>query len=202
MTLLKKKKPVLFAGENHLISLFHPDSDNVLLQSSCWKCSYSEYGEGFVLCVSGDPVSAASSSLVLPSVFTDNLSLAHLVVKRFNQYFEGFQHLGLDTVAPTMASFSQQASGRVEHRITCSTSEINLELVWQDVQDAALEIFYNTSGPVPYDVSAVICHCQQASISINGQRVVGEIHVPSGASASSAFLAFSETWVATGGVDS
>jgi hypothetical protein len=62
------------------------------------------------------------------------------------------------------------------------------------VFDAALEIFDNTSGPIPYDVSAVICPCADAAITVNGRPLAGEVRRPIGESASSAFLAFSETW--------
>ena len=63
----------------------------------------------------------------------------------------------------------------------------------------ALEIFDNRSGAEPYDVSAVICPCRRGSIAVDGVPLRGEVRVPSGESASSAFLAFSETWVAREG---
>jgi hypothetical protein len=196
MPLLEHKQPVVFAGENHLITLFRPGGDQVVAAISCWRCTYSEHGEGYVLVVRSD--SAAAGPDVLPSraVYSDNAALGRMVVSNFNQYFDRFRDCGFAELEPQPARFLQQADGRRLHRITCTTGAASIELLWQDVLDAALEIFYNTSGPLPYDVSAVICICARASISVNGKPVTGEVRRPDGGSASSAFLAFSETWVA------
>jgi hypothetical protein len=191
--LLKKKQSVLFAGENHLINLYYPGTDKRLISTSCWRCTYSEHGEGFVLCVSGDNSPDLGMSLQL--LLTDNLPLSTMVVERFNQYFEGFRDIGFEQLRPQMASFTQYPKGKEQHYIRCISEGLTLELIWLEVIESALEIFHNTSGPIPYDVSAVICSCRQGQIFLNGERIPGEVRVPDGASASSAFLAFSETWV-------
>lgn len=141
----------------------------------------------------------ATSCHDLPSlaVYADNPSLGRMITERFNQYFDGFRDLGLAACAPQSAQFVQYPNGRQSHRIVCATGTQVIELVWEDTFDAALELFYNTSGPIAYDVSAVICPCARGIILVNGVPLPGEIRVPAGASASSAFLAFSETWVGT-----
>jgi hypothetical protein len=122
--------------------------------------------------------------------------MGRMVMARFNQYFGGFTDRGLAELPPTPARFTQQADGRRLHRITCASAERTIELLWREVFDAALEVFDNRSGPEPYDVSAVICPCQAGRISVDGAPLRGDVRVPDGPSASSAFLAFSETWVA------
>jgi hypothetical protein len=122
--------------------------------------------------------------------------MGRMVMARFNQYFAGFHGRSLAEIVPQPARFVQQADGRRLHRIMCVSADLSIELLWQAAFDAALEIFDNRSGPEPYDVSAVICPCQRGTISINGVALRGEVRVPAGESASSAFLAFSETWVA------
>lgn len=190
MPLLNKKRPVIFAGENHLITLYRPTSDEPLVWTSCWRCTYSEHGEGAVLFMRCE-----RDDLPPLAIYSDNPPLARMVAGLFNQYFDGFRDLGLATLEPLPASFHRTADGVTRYQITCTAETTVIELVWHEAFDAALEIFDNTSGPIPYDVSAVICPCRNGAIIANGIPLAGEVRSPIGASASSAFLAFSETWV-------
>jgi hypothetical protein len=199
MGLLAKKRPVVFAGENHLITLYRPGSDEAVAGVSCWRCTYSEHGEGFVLAMWCDPAAVEAPDLPPTAVYADNAAMGRMVMARFNQYFAGFEGRGLTEIEPQPARFVQQADGHRLHRITAVSAELSIELLWQEVFDAALEIFDNRSGPEPYDVSAVICPCRHGAIIVNGVALRGEVRVPAGESASSAFLAFSETWVAREG---
>ena len=47
-----------------------------------------------------------------------------------------------------------------------------------------------------FEITTVICPCRDGTIIVNGTRLPGEVRVPEDPMASSAFLAFSETWVA------
>ena len=62
--------------------------------------------------------------------------------------------------------------------------------------DAALSHFDGQSGPERFDITTVICPCRDGAIIVNGRQLPGEVRVPEDPMASSAFLAFSETWVA------
>jgi hypothetical protein len=195
--LIGRKQPVIFAGENHMITLFRPGSERIAISVSCWRCTYSEHGEGWVLVVFNDP-SASGLDALLPNVmYADNAALARMVATRFNQYFDGFRDRGYAELDPQAARFSQQGDSARHHRIVCVTDALTVELIWQDMLDAGLEIFYNTSGPIPYDVSAIICHCARGSIVVNGKPAGGEIKRIACETYSSAFLAFSETWAET-----
>jgi hypothetical protein len=192
--LIDRKQPVIFAGENHMITLFRPGSVQIAVSVSCWRCTYSEHGEGWVLVVFNDPSASGLDALPVNVVYADNAALARMVATRFNQYFDGFRDRGYAELDPQAARFSQQGDDGRHHRIVCATDALTVELTWQDMLDAGLEIFYNTSGPIPYDVSAVICHCTRGSIMVNGKSARGEIKRIAGETYSSAFLAFSETW--------
>jgi hypothetical protein len=194
--LVDKKHPVLFAGENHMITLFRPGSDAIAISLSCWRCTYSEHGEGWVLVVWNDADASGLGALPPRAIYADNAALGRFVVARFNQYFDGFRDQGYADLDPQPARFSQQGEGSLRHRITCVTDAVTIALAWQEMLDGGLEIFYNTSGPIPYDVSAVICHCAHGSIAVNGQLAAGEVKRIAGETYSSAFLAFSETWAA------
>lgn len=195
MALLNKRRPVLFAGENHLITLYRPGSDAAMVWTSCWHCTYSADGEGTVLVMRVDQETTNRHDLPPLAIYTDNPSLGRMITERFNQYFDGFRNLGLAALALQSAQFVQYPNGRQSRRIVCTSGMQVIELIWEDIFDAAMELFYNTSGPIAYDVSAVICPCARGIIMVNGVPLPGETRVPAGDSASSAFLAFSETWV-------
>lgn len=183
---------VIFAGENHMITLFR--EDKLAVSMSCWRCTFSDAGEGTVLIVRNEAALSELHDLPARIVYSDNAALAQLVVSRFNQYFEGFRDLGYAELTPVQARFSQVANGRRGHRIVCMAEGITIELIWREMLDAALEVFYNTSGPVAYDVSAVICHCTGGEVCVNGAPAAGVPKRDPDATYSSAFLAFSETW--------
>lgn len=195
VALLNKRRPVLFAGENHLITLYRPGSDAAMVWTSCWHCTYSADGEGTVLVMRVDQETTNRHDLPPLAIYTDNPSLGRMITERFNQYFDGFRNLGLAALALQSAQFVQYPNGRQSRRIVCTSGMQVIELIWEDIFDAAMELFYNTSGPIAYDLSAVICPCARGIIMVNGVPLPGETRVPAGDSASSAFLAFSETWV-------
>jgi hypothetical protein len=91
MPLLDKKRPVLFAGENHLITLYRPGTDDPVAGVSCWRCTYSEYGEGFVLAIWCDAAALGRDDLPPVAVYADNAAMGRMVMSLFNQYFEGFR---------------------------------------------------------------------------------------------------------------
>lgn len=196
MSLLEKKRPVIFAGENHLITLYRPGGEDAVAGVSCWRCTYSAHGEGFVLALWCDPAAVGLGGAPPAALYADNAAMGRMVMERFNQHFEGFRGHGFAEREPQPARFTQQAGGGRVHRITCAGADHRIGLVWRGVFDAALEIFDNRSGPEPYDVSAVICPCHHGAILVDGAPLRGDVRVPAGPSASSAFLAFSETWVA------
>lgn len=187
-----RKDNVVFAGENHMITLFH--GDVLAVSMSCWRCAFSDAGEGTVLVVRNEAALSGLRDLPARAVYADNAALARLVVSRFNQYFDGFRDEGYDALAPTQARFAQMADGRRGHRIACLAAGVTIELIWREMLDAALEIFYNTRGPIAYDVSAVICHCAGGEVRVNGVPAAGEPKRNLDSTYSSAFLAFSETW--------
>ena len=196
MGLLEQRRPVVFAGENHMITLFGPSLDTAIASISCWRCNHSDDGEGYTLALWHDSTAMGSLGMPATAVFTDNARMSRIVMSRFNQYFEGYKDRGLADLTPAMARFNQQFGGKRFHRILCTSDAWTIELEWKDVVDVALEVFDNDSGPEHYDVSAVICPCREGTITVNGVAMEGRIRPASSGVSSSAFLAFSETWVA------
>jgi hypothetical protein len=196
MPLPEPKRPVVFAGENSMIRLFRSGGDEIVAAASYWRCTYSEAGEGNALVIWADPIASGLGDLAPHAVYADNLAMGRMVTVEFNQYLRGYQNRGFGEMAPQPARFFQQGDGRRQHRVTCLTGQNTIELLWQDVLDAALCFFDNTSGNRKFEVSSVICPCSRASISVNGTSATAEVKHQEGTIDSSAFLALSETWVA------
>jgi hypothetical protein len=190
--MMDRKPNVVFAGENHMITLFVEGA--LAVSMSCWRCAFSDAGEGTVLVVRNEAALSGLHGLPARAVYSDNAALARLVVGSFNQYFDGFRDLGYTDIAPRQARFSPVADGRRGYRITCLAEGLTIELIWREMLDAALEIFDNRSGPIAYDVSAVICHCAGGEVRVNGAPAAGQPKRDPDSTYSSAFLAFSETW--------
>ena len=189
------KRPVVFSGENSMIRLFHPGSDDIVAGASYWRSTYSEFGEGNALVIWVDPVRSGLGDLAPHAIYADNLAMGRLVAVEFNQYLRGYQNRGFGELAPRPARFSQVGDGRRQHRVTCLTGEQTIELLWENVLDASLCFFDNTSGNKKFDVASVICPCSRAWITVNGKAVAAEVRCQETAKESSAFLALSETWV-------
>jgi hypothetical protein len=74
-----------------------------------------------------------------------------------------------------------------------------VEIEWCNVLDRKQIIWpHFPAGDVSFDLTTTICPCQVGHIRINGKIVDGEVKVVKNADglfSSTAFLAFSETWV-------
>ena len=195
MGLLERKRPVAFAGENPMITLYRPGTEEAIAGVSAWRCTYSAHGAGFALALWCDPVAVGLPDLPATAVFAANAAMAEMVMTRFNQYQDGYQDRGVADIVPEPARFGQQFDGQRLHRITCVAHAVSIEVEWSDMLDAALSHFDVQSGPERFDITTVICPCGDGAIIVNGTRLRGEVRVPDDPMAGSAFLAFSETWV-------
>lgn len=189
------KRPVVFAGENPLLTLYRPGNDEVIAAASYWRCSYSEQGEGNVLVIWIDPTASGLAEVAPRGIYTDNVALGRMVWTNFNQHFRPFQNRGIAELEPRAARFVQQADGRRLHRVTCSTGVTTIELLWRDALDVFQMAATATVGGQSYEVTNMVLPCAQASITVDGLLVPGEVRQPQGRYRSSAFIAFCETWV-------
>lgn len=188
---------VVISGENPGLTLYRAGTDEVILRASYWRSVYSAGGDGNALLIWVDP-SVAPAGMTAPyAIFTDNPAMARIATDRFTQYFGGFDALGFGEMDTTHARFAQDGDGRWYHRIVCNTGTLVIELTWWDV--IAHNMVQNNGyslGASTYTLATVICPCRAAQVILNGTSIEGEVRVTEGDSTmSSAFLAFSETWV-------
>lgn len=197
------KHKVILCGENPGLALHEPGTGRIVANASYWRCTYSAHGEGNVLVLWVE----AGDAVILPgAIYADNAPLARFVVGAIVQHFETFRDRGLAELEPRQARFTQDFGGRRYHRVTCQAEGTSIELLWRDVREYQLRHFPNNrefgvAGDRVYDVTTVICPCADGQIAIDGQLVPGVVRIDTNKepAESSAFLAFSETWVESQG---
>lgn len=188
---------IIFSGENPGLTLYKPGTDEVVAKVSYWRCVYSAEGDGNATLIWVDPAASGLGDAAPHAIFTDNPGVARIVADRFTRHFSGWGPLGFESVEPTFARFFQEGDGRWYHRVVSNSGDTVVELVWWDIFDYQLiQDVDRAVGPTRWDLATVICPCKSASITINNQRVEGEVRWSSDGERpqSSAFLAFSETW--------
>jgi hypothetical protein len=190
---------VIFSGENPGLTLYKPGTEQVVAAASYWRCVYSEHGEGNALLIWVDPGGSGLGELAPHAIYTDNPGVAQIVAQRFTQHFGTFSEHGFGSMEPTHARFFQESDSRWYHRVVANTGDEVIELVWWDVAEYQMVNRKDYDlGPSKWDLATVICPCRSATISVSNQQVTGEVQFSSEGdqAKSSAFLAFSETWVA------
>jgi hypothetical protein len=187
-----EKHGVMIAGENPMILLYRPGSDDLVAIASVWTCAYSEAGTGRALVIWVDPDASGLGYLAPVGIFTDNPELARFVWANFYNDYAPIHGRGIEDAPLRSASFAEQSGGRRFHRITCISGTTTIELEWRDV----VEVFHVVTCPTGFEVSVVAAPCASGTITVNGHSAIGEIHRPEGWFKSSAILAFAETWIA------
>ena len=183
---------VMITGENPMIVLYRPASDDVVAIASMWTCTYSGAGEGRVLVIWVDPEASGLGDLAPVGIFTDNPELARFIWANFYNDYTPIHGRGIEDAPLRAARFTEQSDGMRLHRVACTSGTTTIELEWRDV----VEVFHALTYPTGYEVSVVAAPCAAGVIIVNGAPAIGEIHRPEGWFKSSACLAFAETWIA------
>ena len=195
------KSPVIFCGENPGLGLFQPETGELVAAASYWRCTYSPQGEGNALILWADLAGAGVGQGELTAIYADNAAMARFVSDTFNQHFGNFQNRGFASVTPEPARFFQESDSRRYHRVVAHAGERQIELTWSDVRDypqiIGSDVVY---GGRSFELATVICPCATGTIGIDGKLVKGDVRLTErdGRQASSAFLAFAESWVDNG----
>lgn len=187
-----KQHGVKIAGENPMIVLYAPGSDDLVAIASVWTSTWSEAGTGRVLVIWADPDATGLGHQAPVGMFADNPELARFVWANFYNDYTPIKNRGIEQAPIRAARFTELAAGKHLHRITCVAGSTTIELEWRDVLDVVHVVTY----PTGYEVSVIAAPCAAATISVNGKQAVGDVHQPEGWFGSSAILAFAETWIA------
>jgi len=76
------KRPIFFSGENPGITLYALGTEETVAVASYWHCTDSPYGVGHALVLW---LKNENTSIGHGCIFTDNLELAQVLVKKLKQ---------------------------------------------------------------------------------------------------------------------
>lgn len=197
------KAQVIFCGENPEIRLVRPDNvDAEIAFASYWHCSYSPHGSGQLLVLHIEPNVLENHATALTLIAADNPALGRMVVDDLVRHFPGLDHIAFTEINVEIGNLSHTSDGQKNLRVECRTAQYHIEITWADVLDVRLPHTYanfisEAERGTALDVSNVICPVSGGSIVINGMAVSGKVHSFHDGTMhrSTAFLAFSETWV-------
>ena len=192
------KRPVLFSGENPGMTLDVPGTEQVVAIASYWHCTDSPYGVGHALILWLAEGTTPASEISQGFILTDNLNLAQVLVTKLTRHFPEFQEVPIGNLAYVDAHCEHIYDGAY-YRVVCQTPKTQVKVEWGDILDRKQVIWPRfPAGDAVYDLTTVICPCRVGHIQLNGKQIEGEVSVVQAADgklASTAFLAFAETWV-------
>ncbi|MFD2079124.1 hypothetical protein SAMN05421678_102391 [Actinopolymorpha cephalotaxi] len=184
------QRGIKIAGENPMIILYRPGSDDIVVLASMWTARYSPVGAGRALLIWADPEQSGLAVDAPIGIYTDNPELATYVWEHFYRDYDTIRGRGIESGSPVPARFAEVSGGDRFHRITCVTAAATIELEWREV----LDCFQVTTQLTGFETSVVACPCAVGEVRVNGVAARGEVHQPEGWFGSSAALAFAETW--------
>jgi hypothetical protein len=191
-----------WSGDNPGIYL-KDSADGPFLSLMVWfRIALSSYGKGHVLVLFEEPTRAAGWPESANFCISDNEPLARYLVENFckkfgvfrnAKAFEAFSYMPLET----HSSSGDNVSSSV---VVVTAPDLRVELTWAQLgKPFAADVLPEQSATGEHEMYSVFVESLDASIVVNGRRLRGRPYPRPfmGRSASSAFLAFSETWLKT-----
>ena len=191
-----------WTGENPGIYLKHSaDDESYCLLSLFFRVALSPYGKGHAAIVLGAPDEAKGWPQASNFIITDNQRMMRWIVDGWVTRMPtfvgraGLQHmswLNLDSVQ------RQPGDLKTDYREILRGSGVTLEMHWSNMGDPIpVEVTVENSATKAHEMYSVFLEAKSAAVSVNGTQLPGSVQSRQffGRTMSTAFLAFSETWV-------
>jgi hypothetical protein len=191
-----------WSGENPGIYLKHSaDDEAYCLLSLFFRVVLSPYGKGHAAIVLGAPDEAKGWPDATNFIMTDNQRLMRWIidgwVTRMPTFIgrAGLQHmswLNLDSVQ------RQPGDLKTDYREILLGSGMTLEMHWSNMgKPIPVEVTVENSATRAHEMYSVFLEAKSAAVRVNGTQLPGKVQSRQffGRTMSTAFLAFSETWV-------
>jgi len=192
---------VYVTGENPGIRLFDKEGGTVLTAVSYWRLIWSPAGPGHIAFVTtGDGKSPSDLRLA----FVDNRKLYDFLTKEITTILDPaftqrpFTVLEAKFTDPGLGTFSNSGDSMKERRVAFKAPKYSVVLVWRDFYEPfQLDTPANSGGRNAFGVTSLFIPAKSADVIINGKKATGNVYPQKRgpAESSSAFLAFSESWV-------
>lgn len=183
---------VFVSGENPVIRLLDKPNGTPLAVASFWRIIWSPVGAGHVCYVTtGDGKSPGDLRVAL----VDNQKLFdYLTTDILGTYDKSYLERPFKTI---QATFSKSGDALTDWKEVCRSEQYTVELVWRDFYPA-FQLDTPTGGPRnPFGLTSLFIPAKSADLIVNGKKISGNVYpqMLGPAQGSSAFLAFSETWL-------
>ena len=192
---------VEWSGENPGIYLKEdPDSDYTAL-ALFFRVVLSPFGRGHAAIVLGAPDAAKGWPEEPNLIMTDNQRMMRWIVEGWVRKMPTFVgKAGLDAMRWLDCDGVEKQPGDVKERYseTLRGSGVTLEMIWRDMgAPMPVEVTAGNSATKEHEMYSVFLEAGAAEIVINGIALPGKVAERQffGRRMSTAFLAFSETWV-------
>jgi hypothetical protein len=186
-----KEGKVYISGENPVIRLLLKEGAQPSTNVSFWRVVHSPVGKGHACYVtSGQP-----GGQVLRAAFTDNDRLLDYLNK---EIMSAFDKSYAEKPFPSIkATFESRGDTLTEWMETVTSEKYKVQLVWKDFYEPFVLDTPTGGERIPYGIVSLFVPARNAEVIINGTKAEGKpFPQPRGKMQSStAFLAFSETWV-------
>jgi hypothetical protein len=194
---LETKRPVVFCGENPGLRLFVAGQEEAAVVVSYWYCLESAAGPGRAVVVWQGAGQAGPEGQLLRGVYTDNEPMARLLNETFTRYFQEFEGVPVADLPVVLAEIRHCWDGR-RYEVDCEAGGLRVTVFWERVLDRFLLNWPGfEAGERRFDLSTVICPCENGGVMVGEAALAGAVRVERGGDRprSTAFLAFCETWV-------
>jgi hypothetical protein len=183
---------VFISGENPVIRLLDKPNGTALAVASFWRIVWSPVGQGHVCYVTtGDGKSPDDLRVAL----VDNQKLFdYLTNDILGTFDKSYQERPFKTIR---ATFDKSGDALTDWKEVCRSDQYTVELVWRDLYPA-FQLDTPTGGARnPFGITSLFIPAKSADLTINGRKIAGNVYpqMRGPSQSSSAFLAFSETWI-------
>ena len=193
---------VEWSGENPGIYLKNdPAGTRYDVLALFFRVVLSPYGRGHAGLVLGAPDEARGWPKVPNLIMTDNQRLMRWIVDGWVTRMPTFiGKAGLDAMTWLDCDSVEKRPGDLKGRYseTLRGSGVTLELIWRDMgPPLPVEVTKENSATKAHEMYLVFLEAKAAEVRINGTKLRGQVADRQffGRTMSTAFLAFSETWV-------
>lgn len=189
-----------WSGDNPGIYL-KDAADGPFIALMVWfRIALSAHGKGHVLVLFEDPTRAAAWPELANFCISDNEPLARSLVEGYCKKFGVFRDAKAFAALAYLPMQTHTVSGDnlTSSGVSVTASGLKVELIWEKLgAPFAADVLPEQSATGTHEMYSVFVESADASIIVNGRRLRGRPYPRPfmGRTASSAFLAFSETWL-------
>jgi hypothetical protein len=191
---------VYVTGENPVIRLLDREGGQVLTAASYWRIVWSPHGAGHVCYITtGDGKSPGD----LRIAFVDNRKMYEFLTQEIMKVLDNSIPQRPFTVVqatfddPGQGTFSDSGDTLSERKVALKSDRYTVELIWRDFYEPFQLDTPVGGSPNPFGVTSLFIPAKSADVIINGKKSAGNVYPQKRgpAQSSTAFLAFSESWI-------